>query len=140
MFFYPLYSDFSIQCLYTSGTWMWIYAVTWTMQAFANKIFNETFYKLVSGSSLYAYVSHYFFIIMIAVLLIRPYKISFMPALLLEIVLTNAVILLSYVILNFFYELVVPPKKKAEKQMEGTEEERETLLKNKEITVDAKAG
>jgi hypothetical protein len=111
LFFYPLYSDYSIQCLYTSGTWVWVFTVTWLMHAFANKMFNETGFKLITGSSLYAYVSHYFFIIMIAVLIIRPYKVTFVPALILEIVLTNGIILLSYVILNFFYELVVPPKK-----------------------------
>jgi len=135
LFFYPLYSDWSIQCLYTSGTWMWVFTFTWIMHAFANKMFHEPTYKLVTGSSLYAYVSHYFFIIMIAVLLIRPYKITFVPALVLEIILTNATILLSYVILNFFYELIVPAKKK--EKDEGTEEERQNLL-NKEITVEAK--
>lgn len=31
LFFYPLYSDYTIQCLYTTGTWMWIFAVTWMM-------------------------------------------------------------------------------------------------------------
>lgn len=110
LFFYPLYTDYTIQCLYTTGTWMWVYIVTWLMHAFANKKFNDTTYKLLAGSSLYAYLSHYFFIIMIAVLLIRPYKITFIPALMLEIVLTNGIILLSYLILNFLYEFFVPPK------------------------------
>ena len=81
------------------------------MHAVANKKFNDTVYKVFTGSALYAYVSHYFFIIMIAVLIIRPYKLTFMQALILEVFLTNAIILASYVILNFFYELIVPPKK-----------------------------
>jgi len=137
LFFYPLYSDYSIQCLYTSGTWMWVFTVTWIMHAFANKMFNETSYKLLTGSSLYAYVSHYFFIILIAVMLIRPYKITFIPALILEITLTNATILVSYIILNFIYELFVPPKiKKAEG--ETTEEERQSLLKNQEVMIQNK--
>lgn len=89
---------------------MWIFAVTWLMQAHANKKFNDGAYKLLAGSSLYAYVSHYFFIIMIAVLLIRPYKITFIPALFLNIFLTNAVILLSYIMLNWIYELFIPAK------------------------------
>jgi len=59
---------------------------------------------------LYAYLSHYFFIIIISTFVIRPYKIEFLPALVVNVLLTNAIILLSYVILNFFYELVVPPK------------------------------
>lgn len=87
---------------------MWVFFIAWVMHAFANKKFNDTVYNLLTGSSLYAYLSHYFFIIMIAVLLIRPYKISFIPALGIEIVLTNLAILITYVILNFFYELIFP--------------------------------
>jgi hypothetical protein len=80
------------------------------MHAFANKKFHEPTYDLLTGSSLYAYLSHYFFIIMIAVLLIRPYKITFIPALIIEILLTNGAILLSYVILKFIYDLIFPKK------------------------------
>lgn len=109
---------------------MWVFAVTWIMQAFANKKFNDSSYNLLAGSSLYAYVSHYFFIIMIAVLIIRPYKISFIPALFLEIILCNAVILLSYIILNWIYELFKPPVKKEELTEREKEEEERALLKN----------
>jgi hypothetical protein len=111
LFFYPLFTDFTIQCLYTTGTWVWIYVITWTMHSFANKKFNETTFNLITGSSMYAYVSHYFFIIMIAVLIIRPYKITFLPALFLNIFLTNGIILISYIFIIFVYELIVPPKK-----------------------------
>ena len=31
LFFYPLYSDWYIQSLYTSGTWVWICMITWLM-------------------------------------------------------------------------------------------------------------
>ena len=112
LFFYPLYSDYTIQCFYTTGTWIWVFTIVWIMQAIANKKFNETSYKLITGSSLFAYLSHYFWIILVAVLLIRPYKITFIPALLIELVLVNAAILVTYLILNFFYELAFPPKKK----------------------------
>jgi len=135
LFFYPLYSDYTIQCLYTTGTWVWVYTITWMMHAFANKKFNNTTYKLVTGSSMYAYVSHYFFIIMIAVLIIRPYKITFLPALFLNIFLTNAVILLSYIFFVFIYELIVPPKEEKESAAPGDEVERQGLLKNEEIMV-----
>ena len=94
----------------------------------ANKTFNKTAYKLITGSALYAYLSHYFFIIMIALFIIRPYQLTFMQALILEIVGTNLAIIVSYLILNFFYELIFPPEKKQEQQMEGTEEEKQALL------------
>jgi hypothetical protein len=76
----------------------------------------------MTGSALYAYVSHYFFIVMIAVFLIRPYQIPLMSALVLEIVGTNVAIIVSYLILNFFYELAIPAKK--EQPVQGSEEEK----------------
>ena len=108
------------------------------MHHFANKKFNDTAYNLLTGSSLYAYVSHYLWIILIAVLIIRPYKIEFIPALFLNIVLTNAIILLSYALFAFLYDLIFP-KKSAEAKEDGDEAERQGLLKNQEIMVDAKA-
>lgn len=135
LFFYPLYSDYTIQCLYTTGTWAWVYLITWVMHYAANQKFNETGYKLLAGSSLYAYLSHYFFIILISTFIIRPYKIEFVPALVVNLLLTNAIILLSYLILNFFYELVVPPKSPEQKAKEREEEEQALL--NQEVMVEA---
>ena len=89
---------------------MWVYIVTWLMHYVANKKFNDTAYKYMAGSSLYAYLSHYFFIIVIAVGIVRPYKIEFIPALFLEVLLTNVCILVSYSMLNFGYEMVMPAK------------------------------
>jgi len=108
------------------------------MEAFANKKFNNNVYKFVTGSSMYAYVSHYFFIIMVAVLIIRPYKITFLPALFLNIFITNAVILLTYWFMVFVYELIVPPKAEKDEETPGDEVERQGLLKNEEVMVDAK--
>jgi len=110
LFFYPLYSDYTIQCLYTTGTWMWVYTITWLMHYAANKKFNDTAYKYICGSALYAYLSHYLWIILVAVFVIRPYKIDFLPAIFIEVFLTNFAIISTYSVLNFFYELVVPPK------------------------------
>lgn len=119
---------------------MWIYFLTWTLHHIANKKFSDRAYNLLAGSSLYAYLSHYFFIILIAVMIIRPNKISFIPALGIEIVLTNALILVTYLIFTFFYELVVPPKKKEPATLQDrAEEEERALLKQQEITVAADA-
>ena len=82
------------------------------MHHFANKKFNNTAYDLLAGSSLYAYVSHYLWIILIAVLIIRPYKISFIPALFLNIILTNFIILTSYALFALIYDLIFPKKQK----------------------------
>ena len=77
----------------------------------------------MAGSSLYAYLSHYFFIIIIAVMIVRPYKITFIPALVLEIILTNLCILITYTIFDTVYNLLMPAKKeKKQEQMEIPEE------------------
>lgn len=90
---------------------MWVFTICWLMHWFANKKFNNTAYNVITGSALYAYLSHYFFIILIAVFLIRPYKLTFMQAIMLEIIGVNLAIVISYLILNFFYELAFPEKK-----------------------------
>jgi hypothetical protein len=69
---------------------------------------------------------------MIAIFVIRPYKITFIPALVLEILLTNAIILVTYILLDFVYELFVPPK---QKQQDKDEEERQQLLQQQEVLV-----
>jgi len=121
LFFYPLYADYTLQCLYTTGTWMWVYMIVWLMAKFANDKFNATVYNFVSGASLYAYVSHYFFILILSVMIIRPYKIGFIPALFIMIFGTALLILITYLPLNWLYELCFPPKetKKMELLPEG---------------------
>jgi len=110
LFFYPLYRSYPLQCLYTCGTWMWVFGVIWMMHLVGNKQFNKTTYNLVCGSSLYAYVSHYFFILIISVMIIRPYKIGFVPAFFIMLLGTEFLIFATYIPLNFLYELCVPPK------------------------------
>jgi len=111
LFFYPLYSTYGLQCLYTTGTWLWVYLIIWLMAKIGNDKFNDKVYNYVSGSSLYAYLSHYFFILIISVMIIRPYKINFIPALFIMLFGTNLLIFITYVPLNFLYELISPPKK-----------------------------
>lgn len=110
LFFYPLYSSYPLQCLYTTGTWIWLYFVIWMMAKVGNDKFNDTVYNYVCGSSLYAYVSHYFFILILSVGIIRPYKLGFIPAFFIMFFGTEFLIFATYVPLNFIYELIVPPK------------------------------
>ena len=42
LFFYPLYSTYGLQCLYTTGTWLWVYTIIWIMAHIANDKFNDT--------------------------------------------------------------------------------------------------
>jgi hypothetical protein len=44
MFFYPLYDETFIQCLFTCGSWLIIYGVVWFMELECNKPFNTLTY------------------------------------------------------------------------------------------------
>ena len=101
-------------CLYTTGTWCWVFFIVWLFAAVANKKFNKTAYKYITGSAMYAYLSHYFFIIVIAVTIIRPYQISFIPALFIEIFLTYLIILITYACFVLMWEFIFPPKEEEE--------------------------
>jgi hypothetical protein len=111
LFFYPLYSDYLSQCLYTTGTWVYMYGIVWIMAYIGNEEFEPTIYKYVTGAALYAYLSHYFFILVISVTLVRPYHIGFIPALFLMLFGTFLLIFLTYWPLNALYECLFPPKK-----------------------------
>jgi hypothetical protein len=94
------------------------------MQHVANKKFNDYAYRVLTGSSLYAYLSHYFFILVIAVTIIRPLGIPFVPALFIEFILVNVVVLGSYMLFLLAYDLIVPPKPESSANDAGNEEER----------------
>lgn len=80
------------------------------MAEFSNSNFDGLVYKYVSGAALYAYLSHYFFILIISVMIIRPYSIEFIPALFLMLFGTFFLIFITYWPLNALYELAFPPK------------------------------
>ena len=82
------------------------------MHYIANKMFSEGSYVILTGGALYAYVSHYFYIIVVAVAIIRPFKLDFIPALFVEMVLVNGFILLSYALFISIYIVAFPPDEK----------------------------
>jgi len=110
LFFYPLYTDYTMQCFYTTGTWLWVFTIVWIMAYIANDKFDDTIYKYVTGASLYAYLSHYFFIILISATIVRPYHLGFLPALFLMYFGSFVLIFLTYIPLNALLELIIPPK------------------------------
>lgn len=110
LFFYPLFAEYWLQCLYTTGTWVFVYTTVWLMAAFGNSQYDGVSYKYVTGAALYAYLSHYFFILIISVLLVRPYQIGFIPALFIMLFGTFFLIFITYWPLNALYELAYPPK------------------------------
>lgn len=59
-------------CFHTTGTYLWLYATTIYMEANANKVFNARIYNIVCDSALWTYVTHYFFITLIAYWITGP--------------------------------------------------------------------
>ena len=137
LFFYPLYTDFTLQVFYVLGTWAWLTAIIWSMAYFANDKFNDTFYKYFTGSAMYAYVSHYFFILVIGVFIVRPYKIGFIGAFFLMFFGTFLAIYATYIPLNMLWELCFPEKETVKKDING--EAAQTEEQKKEAAAAAKA-
>jgi len=121
LFFYPLYQDYTLQAFYVVGTWTWLTAIIWSMAYFANDKFNATFYKYFTGSAMYAYVSHYFFILVIGVFLVRPYKIGFIGAFFMMFFGTFFAIFATYIPLNMLWELCFPEKETKKMEINGQE-------------------
>jgi len=134
LFFYPLYDDYTLQCLYTTGTWLWVYSLIWIAAICCNDKFNPTFYKYFTGASLYAYLSHYFFIILIAYLIVRPYKFTFIAAFFTMYFGTFFLIFITYWPLNALYECISPPKETKKMDLAPDDE-----LQNQEVAAAAKA-
>ena len=100
LFYYPIYYKFTYQSLYTTGTWQWIYMLTWLMEATSNQKFNERIYDLIVGSSMWAYISHYFFIVLVSNYFVRVFSLTYPQAVLANMLLTEVGILLSYFMLT----------------------------------------
>jgi len=78
------------------------------MAEFGNYQFNKMIYKFVSGCSLYAYLSHYFFIVVLVVAFVRPNKMGFIPAFFLVFFGTFLLIIASYIPIALLLELCFP--------------------------------
>ena len=66
---------------------------------------------------------------MIAVTIIRPYKIDFIPAFFIMIIGTEFLIFATYIPLNYLYELCVPPKQSKKQELSEGD-----AMEEKEIT------
>ena len=137
LFFYPLYDDYTLQCLYTTGTWTFVFTIVWVMAIVGNDKFNETFYKYFCGSSLYAYLSHYFWIILLSVTIVRPYHLGFPEAFCIMFFGTFVLIYATYWPLNAIYECIFPPKEV--KAMDLNPEGEEKLTPEQEAAAAAAA-
>ena len=136
LFYYPLYDDYWLQCLYTTGTWVFVFTIVWITAHIANDKFNETFFKYFTGAALYSYLSHYFFIILLSVMIVRPYKLGFPEAFCIMFFGCFFLIFITYWPLNALYELIFPPQ---ETKAMDLEEEGEPMTPEQEAAAAAAA-
>ena len=80
LFYYPLYFKFEFQSLFVLGTWQWTYAIVWIMKEISNEKFNDFLYDLIVGSSMWAYISHYVFIVLSANYFVRVFSLTYHQA------------------------------------------------------------
>jgi hypothetical protein len=76
---------------------------------------------------MFAYLSHYFFIILVVVFLIRPYNITYVPTIGILYLIVNIVVLGLYMLFDLLYSLCFPEKtpEEIEKEKKAEEEAKE---------------
>ena len=82
IFYFPIYDNYALRTLFSTGTFFWLFVAKGIGQQFCNNSAHQSglFYKLVVGSSMWNYLTHYFWIAFIAKFLI-PKDCSFELAL-----------------------------------------------------------
>lgn len=74
------------------------------MKEYGNEKYNESAYDIIVGSSMWAYISHYIFIVLSANYFVRPFGISYEGAILSNLLLTWIGIFITYFILCYLEE------------------------------------
>ena len=78
--------------------------LTWLMEATSNQKFNDTLYDLIVGSSMWAYISHYFFIVLSSNYFVRVFSLTYAQAIFANMFLTEVGIILSYFLLEKIHQ------------------------------------
>ena len=103
LYSYPLYVPWWLQSFHVMGSFYYVYLLSWYMKSVSNHKFNETFYEIFVGGSMWAYLSHYLWIVIVARLVVKKFELEFIPAAPIIWLLTETLILLSQLFLNWVY-------------------------------------
>ena len=112
LFFYPLYIPWWLQCFHTAGSFYLVYFLTWYMKVISNDKFNNAVYNVVVGGSMWAYLSHYLWIVIAVAIFVRPYKLDFSAAAPICFIFTEIFIILSHFAIGFMVKMSGGKKKK----------------------------
>jgi len=100
LFYYPIYFKFAYQSLYSTGSWQWLHTLLWAGKNICNKKFDDKVYDLVIGSSMWAYISHYLFIVIIANYIVRRFQFGYELAVIVNFLGTQVLIFISYLLIQ----------------------------------------
>lgn len=96
LWFYPMYYPFWLQSFYVIGGWYWVYVICFYNSIWTNKKWNEAVFNWVNEVSLWGYLSHYLWIVLVVVCIVRPLNLSLGEAIVLNFSLTLILINLSW--------------------------------------------
>ena len=105
MFGYPLYEQTAFQSLHVIGTWSWFYGLMLFGEHTFNGKLNKKVYDLAVGSSMYAYCSHYFWIV-VATHIYITLKLNCWWNILLILSTAELFIFVSYIILDYLISII----------------------------------
>ena len=78
----------------------------------SNEKFDDYWYKTLNISSLWAYLSHYLWIVIVCQICIRPFKLTFINAWFVNFIGAEVLILLSYYLIDYIVGKFGGKKKK----------------------------
>ena len=101
LFYYPLYTPTWAQCLHSLGSFYYTYLLQWYMKIICNDVFNQRVYDIVVGGSMYAYIMHYLWIVIMCNRFVLPYELDQVNAAMVCFFGTEFCILLFHLFLEF---------------------------------------
>lgn len=82
LFFYPLYEPKWLMNTYTIGSYFNVFFLSWWCKDNANLIYSQYWYDMVVGTSTWAYLSHYLWLVVTVYFLTRPFEFGFVSSIL----------------------------------------------------------
>jgi len=111
IFYYPLYEVKWLMNSYTIGSFFFVYYLSMLFHSICNTKFDPKVYKFVNGQSMWGYLSHYFWLIIICLVFVRPFKLSLGWAITILIVGTQSCIIGSYLLIESISKICRPNKR-----------------------------
>lgn len=80
--------------------------LVWAFKEHSNAKFNDYLYDLIVGSSMWAYISHYVFIVLSANYIVRPLGLTYVQALISNVLFAEVMVLITYFLIEKIYSFM----------------------------------